>query len=443
MPHCTARRLKAAPRLPKHQAPPPCLMHAAGSMNHAVAASPLIDVDALRVGMFVHLDGGWLSHPFALSNFRIASPDQLSRIRGLGLQRVRWNPALSDAAAEPPPAPPVPAATPVVRAVADAAGARRAALAGQRERLRVCEQQFAEAAHESKQIFDAAEAEPQVAAARAEALAGALVDKMIGEPELCIRLLGNAGGDKASAHAVNVGVVSLLMGRALGLDSTELRELGIGALLHDIGKYSLPARLRQRDELRGHEAHVARGVLQARRMGLGDAATMVIAQHHEHADGSGFPLRIGGERMSVGSRIVALVNRYDELCNPGPAAHACTPHEAVALLFAQGQNRFDGALLGTFIRMIGVYPPGSTVQLTDTRFALVVGINSSRPLKPRVLVHEPGVPRDEALILDLERQPGLGVLRSIKTAALPQASFEYLAPRPRISWFFEPTALAA
>ena len=67
--------------------------------------------------------------------------------------------------------------------------------------------------------------------------------------------------------------------------------------------------------------------------------------------------------------------------------------------------------------MMGVYPPGSTVQLTDDRYALVVSVNSSRPLKPRVLVHEPKVPRDEALILDLERTEGLGIRRSLQPAA--------------------------
>jgi hypothetical protein len=88
--------------------------------------------------------------------------------------------------------------------------------------------------------------------------------------------------------------------------------------------------------------------------------------------------------------------------------------------------------------MMGVYPPGSAVQLTDDRYALVVGVNSMRPLKPRVMVHEAKVPRDEALVLDLENVPGLGIRRSIRPQQLPPASLEYLAPRPRVAYFFEP-----
>jgi hypothetical protein len=141
--------------------------------------------------------------------------------------------------------------------------------------------------------------------------------------------------------------------------------------------------------------------------------------------------------MSVPSRIVALVNRYDNLCNPTNPGKAITPHEAVALMFAQGKNKYDPAILGAFIKMMGVYPAGSVVQLTDDRYALVVGVNSSRPLKPRVLVHEPKVPRDEALILDLETTAGLGILRSLKPTALPEQALIYLSPRPRVSYFFE------
>jgi hypothetical protein len=92
--------------------------------------------------------------------------------------------------------------------------------------------------------------------------------------------------------------------------------------------------------------------------------------------------------------------------------------------------------------MMGVYPAGSTVQLTDDRYAMVVGVNSTRPLKPRVLVHEPKVPRDEALIVDLESTQGIGIRRSIRPAQLPVPSLEYLAPRPRIAYFFEPLAAA-
>jgi hypothetical protein len=143
--------------------------------------------------------------------------------------------------------------------------------------------------------------------------------------------------------------------------------------------------------------------------------------------------------MSVAARIVALVNRYDNLCNPPVLGLAHTPHEALSLLFAQAKSQFDAGMLNAFIRMMGVYPAGSVVQLTDDRYALVMSVNSTRPLKPNVLVHDPALPRDEALHLNLMGTPDLGIRRSLKPAQLPADARDYLAPRPRVAYFFEAT----
>lgn len=436
--------------------------------------------------MYIHLDLGWMSHPFPLSSFKIIGADQIATIRTLGLKTVRMCPTQSDPeAVEPttvaqpsilqPPADlprPFDAATTSVfgepsdfietitemaelgiatrdtpateSPEATARRRRREALAIQRESLAQCELQFGEATRECRLLTDRLVQDPVGSKDNAVALSKAIVDKMTPSGELAIRLLSEGAGDKASAHAINVTIISLLMGRVFGFTEADMLDLGVGALLHDMGKVELPERLRHREdhfgaaEVRTYEEHVAHGVAMARRMGLSPGATLVIAQHHEHADGTGFPLHVGTDRMTVASRIVALVNRYDNLCNPNVTSKALTPHESLSLLFAQGKQRFDTAILGAFIKMMGVYPPGSVVQLTDDRYALVVGVNSTRPLKPRVLVHEPKIRSDEALTLDLERVPHLGIRRSVKPLALPRAALDYLSPRWRVAYFFEP-----
>lgn len=390
-----------------------------------------------------------MSHPFSLSSFRIGSQDQIATITALGLRQVAWSPrksVLSDAAiaAEPGPAKPT-VTTPESRAEAE----QRERSLADRAAQRLCERQFAEAARECRQATALVAAQPRQAGAQAQALSRALIDKMIGSHDLCIRVLAQTAGDKASVHAMNVAVISLLMGRVCGLDDTEMLDMGVGALMHDIGKLDLPEPARHLEDdfsvtqTRAYESHVAYGLGQARQMALAPGATLVIAQHHEHADGSGFPLRLPSERLSVASRIVSLVDRYDNLCNPHRAATAVTPHEALALLFAKDRAAFDGAILGTFIRMLGVYPPGSTVQLTDDRYGLVVGANSSRPLRPRVRVHDPRSGCDEPLLIELESTPGLGIRRSLKPGQLPRAALECLAPEPRVVYFFEPATRLA
>jgi HD-GYP domain-containing protein (c-di-GMP phosphodiesterase class II) len=229
----------------------------------------------------------------------------------------------------------------------------------------------------------------------------------------------------------------------MGLDTQALVDLGLAAFLHDIGKIHIHERVRSLEDgfstaqYKLYQEHVGQSVTIAKGMQLGELATQVIAQHHELADGSGFPLRLQSAAMLPAARILSLVNRYDNLCNPAKAGAAMTPHEALALMYAQQKSRFDPLVLSAFIRMMGVYPPGSVVQLVDERYAMVVSVNSTRPLKPRVIVFDSAVSKHEALILDLERTPAIGIRRSLKPTSLPSAAQEYLAPRQRICYFFE------
>lgn len=474
--------------------------------------SQTVNIEALQLGMFIHLDLGWWAHPFALSSFLLTSADQIETIRGLGLRQLRWNPEKSRLAAPPPPPPPPPEpaavtpqapAEPVTEppAVAAAGGLEatapaapttqavqasqpgltiaaglqvqatigrpeqrpvepraqtqsspqerdRAALAHQHAARQLCEQQYGEAGQAWQTAQSLVPQAPVQARETTEALTRALLDKMMVDDEMCVRVLGDVGVDRTAVHALNVAVISLLMGRVFGFADPEMIDLGVGALMHDVGKIDLPARLQHVDaqgnpaELAAYREHVALGLVHGRRMGLSEGALTVLAQHHEMADGSGFPARLTQDRMAIGSRIVALVNRYDKLCNPPQLALAMTPHEALSMIFAQSRDKFDATMLNAFIRMMGVYPPGSLVQLTDDRYAAVVSCNSSRPLKPRVLVCDTRVPVDQALLLNLDAETDLGIRRSLKPTQLPAAARDYLSPRQRMVYFFEPVPVS-
>jgi putative nucleotidyltransferase with HDIG domain len=410
-----------------------------------------VGIQELRVGMFVHLDVGWMSHPFPLSSFKISTEEQIETIRSLGLKKLRWSPERSDpapvalaidglpGASEPEAAP----ADPVVDAAELARLDQAAQLEAQGAALRLCERQFGEACRDLRRVNDAVPNEPDRAREGAQQLTQALLDKMLVDGEVCVRVLGEPAGDRASAHAMNVTVIALLLGRALQMAPADLMELGTGALLHDVGKLALPDRLRlPQENFSAAEAslyreHVAHGVAHGRRMGLNAGALLVIAQHHEQADGSGYPKALPLERMSAAARIVAMVNHYDNLCNAAVPSQSLTPHEALSRMFAQLRNKFDATMLNAFIRLMGIYPPGSVVQLSDDRFAMVMSVNSARPLKPRVLVFDASTPSAQALHLNLDSTPDLGIRRSLKSNQLPPRAVDYLAPRQRVAYFFD------
>lgn len=417
------------------------------------APSEYIDIRQLRIGLFIELELGWMSHPFPTSSFKISSLKQIAVIKTLGLSRIRYVPGLSDPPDEEPQMSVALSAGDALEehAAVDTARLeskkqRQEALAAQQRDLIVCERRFVESIRQYKHVLDQLKSNPQAATAQSLALVTGLVDDMMGQGESSIRLLSEGMGDKSAMHPVNVTILSLLLGKAMALPGAEMVDLGVAAFLHDMGKTHLPDRVRLLDEnfstteYKLYQEHVVEGVALAKTMDLTAGMRQAIAQHHELIDGSGFPTRAKGDSLSRSAKILALVNRYDTLCNPGRATSAITPHEALALIFAQLKSRYDAATLSAFIRMMGVYPPGSVVQLVDERFAIVVSVNSTRPLKPRVLVCEPGIPKDEALILDLERSPSIGIRRSLKPGLLPKAAFDYLSPRQRICYFFERVA---
>ncbi|MBH2043792.1 MAG: DUF3391 domain-containing protein [Comamonadaceae bacterium] len=412
-------------------------------------SSILIDISQLRVGMYIQLDVGWMHHPFPVSRFRIVSVKQLATLKELGLAKVRYFPQKSDPELRGPDSvegiapdtnsPESTADVEVQVSTGEDSGAaqNRASLQLQNQVLAACNQRFEEATQRYQAVERTVVVQPNMARNECTVLVSDCVKELLENGDSVIRLLSEGVGESRAQHPVNVMVVSLLLGKALGMMSPELHELGMAAVLHDLGKLGMPAAGFTPADRQRYESHVGKSVAFAQQMGLSDVVRTAIAQHHEMADGSGFPLHLVGDDMQRPGQILALVNHFDRMCNPVAGIEALTPHEALSVIFAQRKSRFDPVVLSAFIRMMGVYPPGSVVQLVNDRYAIVVSVNSSRPLRPRVIAHDPRVPRDEAPVLNLEAMPELGIRRSLKLSQLPRNALDYLSPRKRICYFFE------
>ena len=400
----------------------------------------------LRIGLYIYLDIGWMDHPFPVSSFEIRTQEQIQKLQALGLQKIRYAPDKSQPAAPvvtTASSPPPKAEALVESPEATEAKRKKALLASQQASLMACERQFGQATQEFKHLTEIIHAQPTAAKETASKLVQGMLDGILNHDESALRLLSEKAGEKTALHSINVTLISLLLGKALELAKEDMLELGIGALLHDVGKMELPDRLRWVDELSSpserqlYQSHVAHGVNLARKMQLSNSATLLIAQHHEFADGTGYPGHIHVEKMSSLSRIISLVNRFDNMCNPSNVALAITPHEALSQLFTKNKLQSDTPSLTAFIKMMGIYPPGSVVQLSDERYALVVSVNSARPIKPKVIIHDPAIPREDALMINLEHEAQLGIRRSLKPVQLPKAAYDYLSPRKRLCYFFE------
>lgn len=140
--------------------------------------------------------------------------------------------------------------------------------------------------------------------------------------------------------------------------------------------------------------------------------------------------------MSRQASILALVNRYDNLCTPEALdQEPLMPAEALSHMFRSEASRYDASLLGALVKMLGVYPPGTVVQLSDGSLALVVA-PGPESLRPQVLVYSPELPKDEAPVVELQTEPELKIAEALRPSTLPLDVLKWLNPQQRLSYYF-------
>lgn len=410
-----------------------------------------ISPEQLCVGVYVQLDLGWMSHPFTFSSFKIKTQDQIEVLRRLGLSRIKYDPDKSSATPLPSPSAATPKVTPVEPQMDEFVSRGMAIKAKRIEQLnrirddiaRV-EQQFIKAADAVRNVTRNLRSNPEAAAHESDAVVKQMVDTMIAGDDISLHVISEKLGEEAYFHSLNVTVLSLMLGKAAELDALTIHQTGLGAMLHDIGKIDIPSIVTlkteplTKPELILMEQHCDYGAKLAQKMNISDVAKSVIQQHHECADGSGYPKKLSGEQISLAARVVAIANVYDNLCNPTNAAAALTPSEVLAQMFANKRSKFDDRLLKLFIKRLGIYPPGSIVQLSNEMVGLVVAVNSQQPLRPDVMVYDANIPKEEALIISLDAEPDIKVSKSLRPSQLPRQIHQYLNPRKNVTYFFDP-----
>ncbi|MGQ9861543.1 MAG: HD-GYP domain-containing protein [Thiobacillaceae bacterium] len=412
-----------------------------------------ISVDQLREGLYIRLDT-WMNHPFIFNSFKIRNAKQIEALRAAGIREVTCIPARSDSEPLPPvgagsaPEKTVESATktdPELAAMWREKQARRQKVAELRAAIAQCEQRFNKSVGSVKSLLKGLFAKPQESVGQAKALVSDMVDSLLTEKEVVIHLMSSKAGDEnAYYHALNVTVLALLLAKEAGLSAEEMRDLGLGCLLHDIGKERVPSQILLKRtpwtaaEYHFYQQHVIYAVEAVQRLpNVTPGAMEVIALHHEMLDGSGFPARLTSERIGKLARIAAIVNAYDNHCNRVNPADSLTPAEALAHMFKHQREQFDPFLLKLFIRCMGVYPPGSIVQLNNDAIGLVVSVNPDRLLQPTILLYDAAIPREEAVFFELDEAPDLAIVKTLRPAELKPAVHEYLNPRARVNYFLE------
>lgn len=414
-------------------------------------ASIKITVDRLQPGLHIRLPVKWNEHPFLFNSFKIKDDEQIQMIRHLGIKHVFINTNLSDTQ-------PLPLSdTPKVQDDAEQQAIDKEAeklwkekqdriekLSAYRRRVINCEKEFERSLSRMRAVMNKIRNRPEQAVDEASQLVNDIVDKLLSDDNVTLHLMnGKSEFEDIYFHSLNVSVVAMMIAKAKKLEAEKIKEVAFASLFHDMGKVKVPSAIvRKQTPLSDPEKnylklHTKYGLEIAANMdSFPESARTVIAQHHELIDGSGYPEGLKGDQIDELTQIISVANAYDNLCHSNIPAEQKIPYIALAHLYRKCKHQYNEENLNLLIKFMGVYPPGTVVQLSNEMVGLVISVNARNILFPNVLIYDPSVPRTQAPIIDLAEKE-IKIVNAILPNKLPDKVREYLNPRSRISYFFD------
>ena len=396
-------------------------------------ATKTISIDQLRVGMYVaRIDLSWFQSPFIRRALLIEDEAQIQKLRRAGARHLvidlsRGDDVETSAPVKQPPVlqeVPLPATAspfkPVPKPLTQ--------LNEEYAQARVARKQLEQAVHS---VFSSISAQgsvdPRLAAEAVQEVT--IVTRTLPNAAVFMALSQQRAGDSSlSQHALSTCTLALVIGQSFGYNPLELQELAMAALLHDIGLLQIPATIIQRSANTSHplsrqdrdilQSHPRLGILALERQGGFETPILqLIGEHHIRLNDSGYPQGARGEFTSDRSRILMIADYYDELITGFGGASTLAPHQALQRIFRESQDgAYDQVILSRFIKLIGIYPIHSRVQLNTDEKAVVTELNPSALHRPVITItHAPGGTETPApLTIDLSDQKNVSPERTIE-----------------------------
>lgn len=358
-----------------------------------------IPVAALRVGMYVsELDRPWTESPFLFQGFELKTEADVRAVREVC--RYVFVDMTRDMRALPP--------SPPKKANPFAFRKEEAPPPKPQRRAHIQQEiQAARGAYEStsslvKTMMDDIRFGKRIDTQGAKQVVHECVESLIRNPDALLFLTQLKHRDEYTAqHSLNVCIYSVAFGIHLGHQGQDLEELGLSGLMHDMGKMKVPLEVLNKpgkltaEEFSLMKAHTTMGrdILMSARESL-PGAVDVAYSHHERLDCSGYPRGLDGAHLTPFSKIVAIVDTYDAITSDRCYQDGRTHMDAINILTEFRGKGFDSRLVIKFIERIGIYPPGTVVEMSNGEVGVVVEVQPKKKTKPKVV-----------LILDESKRP--------------------------------------
>lgn len=363
-----------------------------------------VPTEDLQVGMFVsQLDRPWLGTPFPLQGFRIASRDEI-----LQLQKFCKYVLVDTEQVAPEPELELPKTRgsrkhlPIETIFFDRSIKSYRDKTDFMEEHRKASAVVTALTEDVEDMYLKVTRNNKVNVVRLKQSIDPMVGSISRNPDACVWVARLKHHDQYTYHrALSSGIWAVALGRELGLPKQDLRALGVGGMLMDVGMLRVnPDLLGAQRPLSAEEMAAVRehidyslDIIQTSGIMNRDILDMA-AHHHERYNGSGYPRGLAEDRIPTFARIAGLVDTYGALTTDRGHAPAVSPAEAMRVLYDERDIGFQAELVEAFIRAVGIYPAGTLLELSDGSVAVVVAEYRAHRLRPTVL-----------LVLDQKKRP--------------------------------------
>ena len=372
-----------------------CSGHTMRKSSYASPMIKLIPVEKLQPGMFIHdLNYGWMEHNFVRNSFAVDDSKTVEKVLALGTHEIYIDtgrgldvidaPTLEEAAHK---------VDEQIEAIATSTAKpiEPVSLADEVHRAKTLHR---EANVIVRNMMGDIRLGKQIELEKIEPLVSQIVDSIFRQQDALLPLSLLKNHDEYTfQHSVSVCTLMTSFARALELPREIIHEIAIGALLHDVGKAKVPDEILNKPakltdaEFDKMKSHVVQSkLILMGTPGISDIALDVAAQHHERFDGTGYPNKLKGDKISLYGQMGAIVDVYDALTSNRCYHKGRPPTEALRKLLEWSKFHFKPELVQAFIRTIGIYPSGSLVRLESGRLAVVQEQHTDKLMQPSVKV---------------------------------------------------------
>ncbi|CAG9000969.1 MAG: Cyclic di-GMP phosphodiesterase [Candidatus Celerinatantimonas neptuna] len=401
-----------------------------------------IPLEKLQIGHYVCLPLGWTNHPFLLNNFKIKNSEELLVLKQLPLKEIEVNLAKSDPSLRPSRT--AAFETQNLRSISKPTlGPEETFQRQQKIQQRQTEEWYNDQISLFKNTLSRFHADPTVVYSELLYCIQQICEPIWKNTQLpnVYLILNSKNSDNLFTHSMNVCALSILIAKVLGFGLMDGQLIALAAMIQDIGFLRVPHQIRHKTtsltsaELNFYKAHVGYSIDLLRKAETFPADLLeLVAQHHERLDGSGYPKGLSKKQISKKAQLLQIADHYDWLVSPNPWQKPLSPQLAIASLL-KNHKQFNPEMAQALANALGIYPPGTLVQLSNQDFSIVAGSNPANKLKPYVKRLHDGIEQIDDLPIESLEQLNLKVTHSINQEDLSEEQISEMQSW-KIGYFF-------